>query len=105
MSRAPRWTWTAGWRFITGSRARPDLLGRRHRLKAIVEIGDQVAGIFQSDMKAQRRAARRPRRGGAIFGTVEQDHQAFEAAPRIAHAEKRKLVHEGVNGFLSRGLK
>ena len=59
------------------------------------------SGIFQADVKAQRRAARRPLGRGAIFGAVEQDHQALEAAPREAHAEQRQLVHEGVHGFFA----
>src|SRR5476649_1125314 len=105
MSPARPWSSTAGWRFITGSRAHlnslADLFGRGHRLEATFEISDQIARIFQSDMKTKGGAARRPFGSRPVFRTIEHDHQALEAAPGKAHAEQRQLVHQGVNRFFA----
>src|SRR5262245_32082706 len=51
-------------------------------------------------MEAQGRAAWVPSARRPVFGTIEPDHQAFEPAPREAHAEQGEAVEKGVDGAL-----
>src|SRR4051812_4272985 len=63
------------------------VLSRVEGGKTALQVVLEIADIFQSDVKPQRRPARRPFGGGAVRLAVEGNHEAFEAAPRIAHAE------------------
>ena len=57
--------------------------GRRlmHRGEAALQIGGEIADIFQSDVKADGRAARLPLGRGAERRAIERDREALEAAP------------------------
>src|ERR1700730_5491241 len=86
-----------------GSRS-PEPRSRRHRhaqlVEAAIEILDQILGILESDVEAQRRSFRSPtRRGAAAFGAGRQD-QAFKAAPAGADTEQVERVDHRIDGRL-----
>src|SRR5262249_21877285 len=72
----------------------------REHLKAALEIGDQIVGILKADMEADARATRGPFGSGPVFRAVEEDRQAFEAAPGIAESKQCKLVKKCMHRFL-----
>src|SRR6266446_8615144 len=67
------------------------------RRKSAIEIGLEVIDILQPDMKPQRRPAGRPFRRRAVGIAVEGNDEAFETAPRKAHAEQFDGIEQGVD--------
>src|SRR5215469_3968144 len=80
--------------------ALPAASPRRGEREAAFEIADQVVDVFESDVQAHRRPARRPFRRRADAGAVEWNGQALEASPRRAHAEQAELVEKCVDRTL-----
>src|SRR5262245_57495426 len=67
----------------------PDILFcGRHRGKAALEVGDQVADVLKPDVQTHAGATRRPFGRAAIFLDVVGDGEALEATPRRAHPEQ-----------------
>src|SRR5882724_2592102 len=67
------------------------------RRKSALETGPEVIDILQPDMKPQRRPAGRPFRRRAVGIAVEGNDEAFETAPRKAHAEQFDGIEQGVD--------
>ena len=63
--------------------------------KRPVEVFDQVLHVLKADVQAHRLPARGPFRRGAAFFRRRRYAQAFETAPRRAHAKMRASLDEG----------
>src|SRR5262249_22481212 len=76
----------------------------REFCKSAVEIGDQIVHFLESDVKPDRRSARRRGGGGADLAAVERDGEALKAAPGRPHAEQGERVEECQHGGLRHRL-
>src|SRR5271166_5451368 len=76
---------------------RRSAVGGVERVKAAVEVFDQVLRVFEADMKAQGRAFRRPAGGAADARRGGRLDQALEPAPTGADAEEIERVDQRVD--------
>ncbi len=78
--------------------SRPPSSGRS-RPRDLLQVGD----VLESDLEAQSRTARAPRRHAAVGRAVERHDEAFVAAPGIAHPKSWRPSRKAARAFSDTG--